>query len=288
MGEYLTTKETAALLRIKERTLYDLASKGSIPCSRATGKLLFERAAVEAWVAAGGAGGAAAAAPRPAVVLGSHDPLLDWALRESGCGLASYTDGSLDGLERFAAGEGVAAGLHLFDPETETWNIAAARARFAAQPAALIEWAWRQRGLMIAPDLAGTVRGVADLTGRRIAQRQAAAGGQALFERLLTEAGAAPDPGGPLARTETEAATAIVEGDADAAFGLEAVAARFKLAFVPVIRERFDLLVDRRAWFEPPLQTLFAFARTPAFATRAAAHPGYDVSGLGAVHFNGA
>jgi len=32
------------------------------------------------------------------VVLGSHDPLLDWAVRQSGSGLATYFDGSLDGL----------------------------------------------------------------------------------------------------------------------------------------------------------------------------------------------
>lgn len=38
--EYLTTKEVAQLLRIKERRLYDLASAGEIPCTRALGKLL--------------------------------------------------------------------------------------------------------------------------------------------------------------------------------------------------------------------------------------------------------
>ena len=34
--------------------------------------------------------------PPPRVLAGSHDPLLDWALRESGCGIATYFDGSLD------------------------------------------------------------------------------------------------------------------------------------------------------------------------------------------------
>lgn len=286
MTDYLTTKEVAALLRMKERTLYDLASKGSIPCSRATGKLLFDRAAIEAWVAAGG--GSYGKAPRPGVVLGSHDPLLDWALRESGCGLATYTDGSLDGLERFAAGEGIASGLHVRGADGADWNIDLIQDRFAALPVVLMEWAWRRRGLLIAPKAAKTVRSVGDLNGRRVVRRQATAGGHALFEALLAEAGAVPAPDSPLARTETEAATAIVDGSADAAFGLEAVAARFKLGFVPVLNERFDIVVDRRAWFEAPWQSLLAFTRTPAFADRAAGEAGYDVSGLGTVRFNGA
>ena len=40
---YLTTKEVADLLRLKERKVYDLVAEGGIPCVRATGKLLFPR-----------------------------------------------------------------------------------------------------------------------------------------------------------------------------------------------------------------------------------------------------
>lgn len=45
---YLTTKEVADLLRLKERKVYDLVAEGGIPCVRATGKLLFPRDLVEA------------------------------------------------------------------------------------------------------------------------------------------------------------------------------------------------------------------------------------------------
>ena len=50
MTEYLTTRELADLLRIKERKVYDLAASGEIPCTRATGKLLFEREAINNWL----------------------------------------------------------------------------------------------------------------------------------------------------------------------------------------------------------------------------------------------
>ncbi|HIC80349.1 MAG TPA: DNA-binding protein, partial [Kiloniellaceae bacterium] len=40
---FLTTKEVAELLRVKERKVYDLSAEGEIPCRRVTGKLLFPR-----------------------------------------------------------------------------------------------------------------------------------------------------------------------------------------------------------------------------------------------------
>jgi len=288
MSEYLTTRELAALLRVKERKVYELAAAGEVPCSRATGKLLFPRRAVEAWLAAKGSGFGPAPS-RPNVVLGSHDPLLEWALRESGCGLASFFDGSLDGRERFAAGEGVASGLHLLEAASGEWNVPAVRARFAADPVVLVEWAWRERGLIVAPGAEAAIGGLADLRGRRLVPRQPAAGCQGLLERLLAEAGVEAGEIEPIAaaRTESDAALAVLEGKAEAAFGLRALAVQYRLGFVPVVRERYDLLVERRAWFEAPLQRLIAFCRSPAFAARLGELPGYDCAGLGRVHFNG-
>ncbi len=145
--EYLTTKELAELLRIKERKVYELAASGEVPCSRATGKLLFPRHAIDAWVAQKSSG-LTSDIPlhRPNVFLGSHDPLLEWALRESRCGLATYFDGSLDGLERFANSEGIATGLHVYVPETTDWNRPVIKTCFAHQAVVLIGFGWRERG----------------------------------------------------------------------------------------------------------------------------------------------
>jgi excisionase family DNA binding protein len=284
--DFLTTRELADLLRIKERKVYELAASDEVPCLRVTGKLLFPREAVAAWLAQHTSG---STAERPAVFAGSHDPLLDWALRESGAGLATYFDGSLDGVERFAESRAIAAGLHVHDPESRQWNVPLVAARFAHQPVVLVEFAWRERGLIVAPGEETTLGEVAALRGRRIVPRQATAGSQGLLEHLLVEAGVGLDEVLQIAaaRTETDAALAVLEGKADAAFGLEGLARRHRLGFVPVIRERFDLLVDRRAWFEPSLQCFFAFCRSQAFLDKAQEMHGYDVGGLGTVHFNG-
>ncbi|MER0237036.1 helix-turn-helix transcriptional regulator [Fulvimarina sp. MAC8] len=287
--DYLTTKELAELLRIKERKVYDLASNGEIPCVRAVGKLLFPAGEIAAWMGAARSGPLVENEKRPLVLAGSHDPLLDWALRQSGSGLAAFFDGSSDGLERFAHQEALASGLHLRGTDGG-WNVEAVTQRFSRDPVVLIEWARRDCGLIVA---AGNPKGIgrlSDLAALKVARRQAGAGGSVHFEALLSEAGMDPaaldGPEAP-ARTEDDLARLIMEERADAAFGLRAVAAQFRLGFVPLSSDRFDLLVSRKAYFEPAFQRLVAFSRTPDFRERARDMAGYDISRTGHVHFNG-
>jgi excisionase family DNA binding protein len=289
-AEYLTTRELAELLRVKERKVYELASSGALPCTRATGKLLFPRREVDAWLERHRAGGSSAAQVRPNVIVGSHDPLLDWALRESHSGLAALLDGSLDGLARMARGEAIAGGLHLPEGGPEDWNRGHLAEAMPGAPVVLAEWAWREQGLVLASGNPLGIERLADLRGRRFVPRQREAGTYVLLERLLPEAGLAVadlELLDPPARTQTEVALAVAQGRADAGLGLACVARQLKLAFVPIARERYDLAVWRRAWFEPPFQALLALCRSPAFAAKAAELGGYDVSGFGRVHYNG-
>lgn len=289
--EYLTVKELADLLRLKERKIYDLASSGAVPCSKATGKLLFPAAEIRAWIEQAQSGGAmtsvASSSTRPSIVLGSHDPLLDWAIRQSRCGLATFYDGSLDGLKRFARGGGVVAGLHIHDAASGKWNAPAVSKSAADQNAVLISFAKRRRGLVYRAD--GEIpSGLSDLKGRRIVPRQPESGTDALFRELAekSDIDVSQLEFTDVARTEDEAVEAVRRGEADAAFGLEAVARSYGLEYLPIIEEEFALLVDRKAWFQAPLQKLVAFLGTKQFADRAKAYGGYDVEELGEVIWN--
>lgn len=289
LTEYLTTRELAELLRIKERKVYDLAASGEVPCSRATGKLLFPRREIDAWLASK-ASSPASSASRPLVMVGSHDPLLEWALRESRCGIASFFDGSLDGLKRLKAGEAVAAGLHLYDAAEGEWNHAHVAREFADAPVVLLEWAWRERGLIVPAKNPKKLRRLSDLKALRVILRQPEAGGQVLFEALLEKEGipmAALKSAMPPARSEADVAVAVSDGKADVGFGLAAIAGQFRLGFVPLLRERYDLLVFRRAYFEEPFQRFLDFCRTAAFAAKAKGLCGYDISGFGKVRYLG-
>jgi excisionase family DNA binding protein len=288
--EYLTVRELAELLRLKERKIYDLAASGEVPCSRATGKLLFPAGEIRAWIEGATSGGvevAAPPAPRPPILLGSHDPLLDWALRQSQCGLASFYDGSRDGLERFARGEGMAAGLHIHDAASDSWNIPAVREMAGGLNAVLLGFATRRRGLVFRAGEAKP-KELGDLKGLRLVPRQAGSGTDTLLRGLAAKAGLdlADLPQTEVARTEDDAVEAVRRGEGDVAFGLEAVARNYGLEFAPLVEEQFALLVDRKAWFEPQMQALVRFLSSAEVAARAASYGGYDIADCGKVLWN--
>src|SRR5216683_1014526 len=110
----LTTTEAAKYLRLKERKIYELVAEGAIPCTKVTGRWLFPQAELDHWLSSSlmRPKGLAPAEPMP-IVGGSHDPLLEWALRESSSGLATLPEGSEAGLARLANGTIVAAAIHL-------------------------------------------------------------------------------------------------------------------------------------------------------------------------------
>jgi molybdate-binding protein len=89
-------------------------------------------------------------------------------------------------------------------------------------------------------------------------------------------------------RSETDMAMAMADGRADVGLGIEAAARQFKLDFAPLIVERFDLLVWRKAYFDPPFQKLLAMGRSEKFVEKAKALGGYDLADFSRVHFNGA
>lgn len=292
--EMMDTHQVARYLRVKERKVYELLKERRIPCTRVTGKWLFPKGEIDAWLKRNSASPADTprSGPAPMVVAGSHDPLLEWCLREVGGGLAMLPGSSVEGLRQLAVGEAAVAGIHLLDTESGEYNLPQVREMLAERNVVLIEWAWRQQGLVVAAGNPLGLASLADLAERkaRVVLRQEGAGSRLLLDRLLEEAGiaaAAVVRAAVTVRSETDVGLAILEGTADAGLAVASVARSLKLDFVPLHRERFDLAVDRRAYFEPPVQALLAFTRTPEFARRVEALGGYDVSGTGSIRWNG-
>jgi excisionase family DNA binding protein len=292
-AELLTTAEAAAYLRLKERKLYELVSQGAIPCTKATGRWLFPKAELDRWLASSVStpDGLAAAAKLP-IVGGSNDPLLDWALRESGSGLATLPEGSEAGLARFAAREVIAAAIHLHALEDDgiDANMLAMRRDTMLRDAVLLAFARREQGLIVAEGNPLKLESVeaAAIRGARFAMRPKGAGAQLLLLGLLHRAGIAFDAlarAAPDCPTGSDIGQAIRAGRADCGVATRSVATAAALGFVPITWERFDLVVRARDYFHTPWQKLTAFLRDAAFVQHARELGGYDVSEAGAVRY---
>ncbi len=293
MPELMNTREVAEYLRLKERKVYDLVANRLIPCTRITGKWLFPKTLIDLWIIQNTESPASlqSAAAAPQVMAGSHDPLLEWACRESECGLALLFGGSLDGLTRIAGRQALACGLHVLDPEQERYNVDLIGRTLASFEVVGLEWACREQGLIVADGNPLAIADLKDLPTRRarFVDRQQEAGSHLLLAHLLSRRQlslADLDIGLPPARSETDVALTVLEGKADAGFGIAAVARQFRLDFIPLHRERYDLVIGRRDYFEAPFQKLLDFARHPRFAEKAEQMGGYDISGLGRIVYN--
>ena len=293
MSDMMNTREVAEYLRIKERKVYDLVRTKRIPCTRAAGKWLFPKTLIDLWILRNTRldPDLTASARPAAVIVGSHDPLLEWTARESGCDFAILFGGSLDGLRRFAQGEASVCGLHVFDAETQTYNENAVRSTLEGLDVVLIEWAQREQGLVVAAGNPLRIKKLSDLREKRarFADRQEGAGSHLLLEHLLSKQGLGLkdlNRKTPPALNETDVAVMVSEGAADAGLAIRAVAAQFKLEFVPLHKERYDIAVRRREYFEPNFQRFLAFTRSPRFADKAETLGGYDTAGFGRVVYN--
>jgi molybdate-binding protein len=237
------------------------------------------------------------------LVGGSHDPLLEWALRESGCGLASLPEGSETGLRRLAHGEVVAAAIHLHrlgplpnppplagEGREGDANTDAVASAAGLHDAVVIAFARREQGLLAAAgnplrltDIASAARSRA-----RLAMRPQGAGAQLLLLALLARAELAPEDLAlvkPPCPTGADIAQAVRSDRADSGIATRAVAHAAGLTFVPLTWERFDLVLRQRDYFLPGPQALVKFMRTSAFRERAAELTGYDVADTGDVRW---
>jgi putative molybdopterin biosynthesis protein len=290
--QLFTTAEAAAYLRLKERKIYEMVAEGTVPCTKVTGRWLFPKAELDHWLASSVSRPAGTTRPEAApIVGGSHDPLLEWALRESGSGLATLAVGSEAGFARFTAGETLAAAIHLHALEAAVdANIAAVKNRSDLQDAVMIAFCRREQGFLVRPGNPLKLGSIEDVTKTRarIAMRPKGAGAQLLLLTLLHRAKISLDQLAavvPLCPTGPDIAQAIRAGRADTGIATRGVANAAGLDFVSIVWESFDLVMRQRDYFHPPLQSLFNFLHSQELGARARELGGYDLKSAGTVRF---
>lgn len=288
----LTTAEAADYIRIKERKLYELVAEGAIPCTKVTGKWLFPRGDLDRWLLAGMARplGVVPADPPP-IVGGSHDPLLQWALIKCGAGLAILPEGSEPGYRRFLKGEVMAAAIHLHDLDdpAKDANVETVSKEATLYDAVLLHFCTREQGLIVAKGNPLGLQTVADIAQAkaRLAVRPQGAGAQQLLLALLKRVGIAERDldVALVAPTGPDIAQAVRANNADCGIATRAVAAVADVDFVPLIVERFDILMRQRDSYRPPLATFVSFLRSRELGERAAELGGLDVTAAGSIRW---
>lgn len=224
---------------------------------------------------------------------GSHDLLLARIAAQfsriiPGHALRLTFTGSLGGLMALAAGTADLAGSHLWDAESDTYNVPFVRRLLPGRRVALLTLAHRRVGFIVAPGNPLGLQGLADLArpGLRFVGRPRGTGIRVWLDAQRRQQSlkgwSAPTME---VTTHSELALAIADGRADAGLGIEAAARAYGLDFVPLTRERYDLVIPLEIWETPSVAALLRWLTPDAAHALAADLGGYETEATGQVEW---
>jgi molybdate-binding protein/DNA-binding transcriptional regulator YhcF (GntR family) len=218
---------------------------------------------------------------------GSHDisvELLARFLSEQVPPVSLSTDfvGSLGGLMALARGDADIAGSHLWDEETGTYNVAFVQRVLPNRTAVLFNLAHRIQGLIVPHGNPQGLGSISDLgkPGVVFVNRQPGSGTRVWLDTRLKAAGLTPDLIAGYDHeesTHTGVARAVSEGRATAGLGIAPAGSAYGLSFVPLGRERYDLVVPFEIWESAGIRALRSVVCSDSFQKAVKALGGYDI-----------
>lgn len=225
------------------------------------------------------------------VCVGSHDNTLDlladelMALAEP-YGFVSTHVGSMGGITALANGSCHVSGMHLFDPDTGTFNFPFLKKFLPDLPVTLVNLVIRHQGLIVQKGNPLGIAGVEDLTRVSFINRQRGAGTRILLDHKLREAGIEPGRVRGYQKEEfTHMAVAVnvLTGAADCGMGIAAAAQALDLDFVPLALERYDLVIPDRFMDTPSVQAMLGLLHEDTFKERIMSRGGYEINLTGQI-----
>ncbi len=195
---------------------------------------------------------------------------------------------SMDALERLCRGEVHIAGMHLYSPENDSYNVSFVREAVMNKRAVLINLGVWEEGLLVQPNNPKKLRTVADLANSNITiiNREIGSGSRQLLEYLLQKA-EIPFNGvkgfNSVVNSHVAVARTVASGNVDAGVSTQAVAQAFGLTFIPLHKSRYDLVVLKDYLAETPVQQLLNTLGHPRLHSQLTALGGYDTSQTGEV-----
>ena len=225
---------------------------------------------------------------RPVVALASHDFAMELLSDESasGPGLVTGVAGSLDSLIGVRQGLADIAGCHLLDSQTGEYNVPFARHLFPDRDVVVVTLAHREQGLIVTQGNPLGLTALADIAERhaRFVNRNRGSGTRLWLDHHLAASGV------PFTEivgfdhevtTHTEAAAAIAAGTADAAVGIRAAADQRGLGFVPLFRERYDLVIPKDVYETEDVERVLDRLHGKTFRHAVDNMTGYDAHSTG-------
>jgi molybdate-binding protein/DNA-binding transcriptional regulator YhcF (GntR family) len=228
-------------------------------------------------------------------IVGSHDLALNILLdllRQRVDGLRTEVThaGSLGGLIALQEERADVAGTHLLDEETGEYNYPYVKRILPGREIAVVNLSFRIQGLMFVKGNPRRIKGLEDLRRPDVVfvNRQKGSGTRVLLDLQLKRQGISPsDIKGYETEFNTHLAVAshIARGSADVGLGIEGAALSCGLSFLPMFRERYDLVIPAANYRSQRLAPMLEIIVSDEFKKIVDGVGGYDTSQTGTTTF---
>ena len=301
----LSTQEVADILHVSKSTIYELIRRGEINSYKIGRKVRFTQDDVDAYIARSRHEHSTRPVQRvdthstlltpketdvPDLIISGQDVVLDILanyLQQEGVNAGRTYLSSFEGLLALYQEKIQAAACHLFDGED--CNASFVRSLMPGVPALLVNLSYRTQGFYVQKGNPKNIRGWQDLSRQDISvlNRRVGSSSRILLDVQLKKLGIpASELQGydRIMSSHLTMAAAIAAGEADIAIGTERVSRQVEnLDFIPLLEERFDLVMQKKAMNSEPIKKLLEILNTPAFRREAAHFSGNDYRDLGKI-----
>ena len=299
----LSTQEVAQILHVSKSTIYDLIKKGEIHSYKIGRKVRFTQDDVDAYIARS----RHEHSTRPVKNIDTHSTLLTPEKDENPDLILSGQDVVLDILANYLQQEGISiartylnsfegllslyqdnihvAACHLFDGFD--YNASFVRSLMPGVPAVLVNISYRTQGFYVKKGNPKNIKGWSDV-GREditVLNRRVGSSARILMDIQLKRLGiSASKVKGydKIMKSHLTMAAAVAAGEADLAIGTERISHQIEeLDFIPLLEERFDLVIKKEMLETDAVKKLMKTLQSPVFRQEIARFSGNDYRDLG-------
>ena len=309
-----TAQEVADMLKLKKTTVYDMIRKGTLGAVRMgksfripdseikcylTGRDLRRGEPATAGIpaaripaSAGDTSGDAAAKGLPPFIVCGQDVILDLLCSKVKSVLGdnrfvrSYA-GSYDGISALYNGKAAIATAHLWDKDTDTYNLPFIRILMPGERVSVYHVLKRPVSIYTAAGNPKKIVSIRDFSRKEISSvsRERGSGIRVLVDSLLLENGIEPESVRGYDRvvhSHLAAASAVSRGEADCAVGTQSAALAFpNVSCVFLRNEHYDLVLRKSDEKIPEIALFLEVLASAEFKSEAESMGGYDVSEMG-------
>ncbi|MDA8228920.1 MAG: helix-turn-helix transcriptional regulator [Desulfitobacterium hafniense] len=302
----LTPEEAAQILKISKYTLYELIKRGEIPARRIGKKIRIDYDTLKQYLQGtqviteekneqGHTLNSDVSLSQGLRFVGSHEPIVGLLCEflthsPSPVQLSALFKGSMDGLIALYRRDADITGIHLWDEQSEEYNLPFVRYVLPGESVSVVNLVQRVQGWIVPNGNPLKLNSWEDITNEGICfiNRQKGSGTRLHLDSYLRKFKISP---GLIQGYEIEETThsgvalKIASGQANAGIGIQSAAQRMGLDFIPLFKERYDLVLRQEITQSMEWQQVLSILQSPAFHRAIEQQIGYETSLTGQVIF---